>query len=306
VNVRLNYVVLIAALIFGPIAVGLTVGPKGDVGSFVGSLAAMTALAVLLPFEWRRDRRAAATFLLAVSTVLLAVGGSAWAIGDGGAVALAGAFVALAFASWFGSVLWREYRFKDLLPSWLDEQLPGAPMFEDDGVQWTFRRSESPDEAPEVQVHLQNNIEAPRTVSLRLKDESGFAMRSGALLLPGTLDVQLPPRAHAIVSLPFRWHPRHTAKKVQLYCFVNASGPPAPRNRRRLGPPGPRPTPTWLVVLGPLAGHFTLNRGGVHVAVERPARPEPPTGPLLGRVELLEQPALVLRAPSLGRTSAVG
>jgi hypothetical protein len=297
VNIRSNYVILITALVAAPIGIANAVRPDAGLPSVVTSLAAIVALGTLLPHEWKRDRRAAAALLLVVAMLVLMVSATSWVIAGRAMVALGIAICALLSVSYLALVLWREYSLVDLLPSWLDQQFPGSAMFEDDGVQWTLDRSTAPDEAPLVQVHLQNNIEATRTVELRLLDESGFAMRSGALLLPRTFALELTARAHATIVLPFRWHPQHTAKKVRLYCFVSAKGPAAPRNRRLRAQPGPRPTPKWLVVLGPLGGHIVTRRGGVHLVLERPARPAPPTGPLLGRAILLERPALVpLRA----------
>lgn len=293
-HVRLNYVVLIAAVIAAPIAIGLSLSPASSAGSFVTSLAALLALALLLPQEWQRDRRAAAVFLFGVSFVVMTSAGTSWVIGDERkTVALAVGLIALLSTVAFGVFWWREYRFVDLLPSWLDGTFPEASMFEEDGVQWAFGRGVGPDEAPDVQFHLQNNVDAARTVELRLLEESGVLSRSGALLLPAPFAVELPPRAHATVTLPLAWAPLHKAKKVQLYFFVDARGAAAPRNRRQRGPRGPRPTSKWIVVLGPLAGHFTLQRGGIHLVLQRPAQPAPPAGPLQGRLELLERPALV-------------
>lgn len=264
------------------------------------SIAAVAALATLGPYEWKRDRRAAALALLLLSVVILLCMSVWWTAKGQPPIALAVILSALVAAVWLGVVLWREHKFEDLLPSWLNQKFPDAAMFEDDGVQWTLVRGAAPPEVPELLVHLQNNIEAPRTVELRLRDEFGFFLRSGALRLPGPSVVELAPRAHAIVALPFRWDPGQRAKKVRLYCFVSAKGPLAPRNRRKRAEPGPRPVARWAAVLAPLTGFIVTRRGGVYLMFERPAQPALPRGPLLARVDLLERPVLVpTRAPGV-------
>jgi hypothetical protein len=184
----------------------------------------------------------------------------------------------------FARVLWQEHKFQDLLPSWLDEHFRDGPMFEDDGVQWVFARGNGPETAPDVEVFLQNNIDAVRIVEVTLRDEAGFLLRQGALVVPDLPEIELQPRARATATIPCRWEPSRNSKKVRLYCVLRAKGPPGPRNRKQRASAGPVPTPKWLAFLAPLGGVFIWRRGGVFLTLYRPASVEPSSVPVVANV----------------------
>ena len=271
-KVRLTYVLMTLA-IFAVIIAGAAVVSVGVAESPVATTVCVVCLlvsAILLRYEWARDRRAAAmygffftaaTSIACASVVAMFVGSAQW-------IAAAAGVCALGAAAWLGVVLWRERRLDDLLPDWLLAEFPDGPIFEDDGVQWCVQ-SEGSDlsEGVTVRVYLQNNIEATREVNIRLRDESGMLSRSGRITCSRIDPLRLPARAHAIVRVSVSAASKHRIKALRLYTSVDASGPPARRNRRLRAEPGPRPTPKWLVVLGPLAGAFTLSRGGVFLSL---------------------------------------
>jgi hypothetical protein len=256
-------------IVVGSVSLPIAVAAQGPspTSTVVSALCAMS-LGLLYPYEWRRDRRAAAMFGFVIVATGLVIAVSV-AVQMGASPVVVGAAVAsFMSALGLGRVIWQEYRFEDRLPSWLDERFPDALAFEDDGVQWLV---EAADTNPiRVHVFLQNNVDAVRCVSVRLKDESGFALRSGALSLPEVSAIELPPRARATLTVSCRWNSANTSGKARLYCFVRASGPPGPRNRRQRKTPGPKPIPTWLVLLGPLGGIFIWRRGGVFLTLVRP------------------------------------
>jgi hypothetical protein len=227
-------------------------------------------IAVILPRAWARDRNAAGMFLGAMLSLPLFVGGATVALFDGAArVKALGLFTATLLAVGFlGRVLWEERHLVDLLPHWLLAKFSRDAIFEDDGVQWAIQRTGADvGLGASVVVYLQNNIDAQRDVTLRLRDESGFWLRSGRITFPIAEPVVLPPRAHAVVTIPLIPTTDRALGKVRVYVMLDAGGPAGPRNRGWRAPTGPRPLSKWLVALGPLGGVFIWRRGGVFVSL---------------------------------------
>jgi hypothetical protein len=178
------------------------------------------------------------------------------------ATVIAAAFVFL------GRVLWIEATLKDRLPNRISEQFLDEDTFEDDGVQWAVQVTGHDAATPlDAIVHLQNNVDAERVVSIRLKPQTPFMGGAETLRIAPIAPVTLPGAAEATVRIPFVASDTRPQKRIDAFVFVTAKGPPGTRNRRQRVGPGPRPVSRWLVLLAPLAGHFIFQRGGMRIAL---------------------------------------
>jgi hypothetical protein len=263
-NVRATYVLATIALLATAIAAAIAGAQHGPVAAVVALVAALVAL-LLIRHEWRRDRQAAAMFVLFFSASGLCICGAIVAFFPGSWWGLAGALGAgaLVITGALARVLWREHRFADEREEWTSRFAAG-PVFEDDGVQWQLVVDGADlSRGVGLTLYLQNNVEASREVTLRFRDESGLLGRAGTVAVPELASVMLPAGGHARAQVTVVASGEKKVSDVRLYTLVDAEGAPAPRNRRRRGQPGPRPTPRWLTVLAPIAGMVIVNRGGV-------------------------------------------
>jgi len=228
-------------------------------------------VAVLLAREWTRDRYVTAVFLLVMLSLpcfaMLAT--AVLFSGPARLTALIVCAVLLVPVLFLARVVWQERHLVDLLPNWLLTRFARKDIFEDDGVAWTLEHSGTDvAEGCHISIYLQNNIEAERTVHLRLWDESGFWQRPGKIRFPELRPITLLPRAHAIITVSVAPATDEVLKKIRIYAALDAHGAAAARNRGWRARPGPRPISKLLVVLGPIAGEIIRERGGVFLAVE--------------------------------------
>lgn len=270
VHVRFAYIPLTIAYL----AFFLTLVPLLGAAHFTSGWAVMLGVSLLVAVpitihQWRRNRRAMAMYLLVLLVIPLvsAIGVMTFheeALGAALSVVVVSTFCVLVLVR----ALWLEYHVDDRLPNHISEQFLDEETFEDDGVQWAVQCTGNDAATPlHAIVHLQNNIDAHRTVTIRVRAETPFVGGSGTLRIAPIAPVQLPPAAEATVTVPFVASETKPRKRIDAYVSVSAKGPPGERNRRQRVGPGPRPIPRWLVVLSPLAGHFIFQRGGMRIAL---------------------------------------
>lgn len=269
-NVRLVYVPLTVAYL----GLFLTLVPllgSPPFSSGWGLLLGVSLLvAVPLTFsEWRRSRRSTAMFLLVLLVIpfVSAVGVTTFYEEALLQAVLVATVIALAFA-FLGHVLWLEMTLKDRIPNRISEQFLDEDTFEDDGVQWAVQVTGNDAATPlEAIVHLQNNIDAERVVTIRLRAQTPFVGGGETLRIAPIAPVKLPGASEATVTIPFVASDTRPRKRIDAFVFVEAKGSPGTRNRRQRVGPGPRPVSRWLVLLAPLAGHLIFQRGGMRIAL---------------------------------------
>jgi hypothetical protein len=220
--------------------------------------------------EWRRDRRDSAVVLLALLALPFFASGAVVALFDG-AVRLKALGVTLLCAglgAFLGIALWRELHRVDGLPHNLAARFPADSVFEDDGVEWALEAlNDDVAERSFVRIQLQNNVDAERIVTLRLRDELPKSGRRGTLRFGRLEPIRLPAAADATVFVPVVANERTARDAIRVYAELNATGPSGPRNRRKRADSGPRPLSRIWVVLGALTGHWIFKRGGVFITV---------------------------------------
>jgi len=270
VKLRLGFVLLVPALLV--LFLGLIpIFDRTAALSLKLVTGAGLTVAVLLVREWTRDRYVTAVFLLVMLSLpcfaMLAT--AVLFTGSARLTALIACAMLLVPVLCLVHVVWNKRHLVDLLPNWLLTRFAREDIFEDDGVAWALEHSGN-DVAKgcHISVYLQNNIEAERTVYLRVWDESGFWLRPGKIRIPDLSPVTLLPRAHAVITLIVVPATNEVRKKIRIYAAVDAHGAAATRNRGWRARPGPRPISKWLVVLGPIAGELIRERGGVFLTVE--------------------------------------
>lgn len=269
-NVRLVYVPLTIAYL----ALFLTLVPLLGSPRFSSGWGALLGISLLvaLPLtysEWRRNRRSLAMLLLILLVVpfVSALGVTTFYQEALLEAVLVATVIAASFV-FLGRVLWLEATLKDRLPNRISEQFLDEDTFEDDGVQWAVQVTGNDAATPlDAIVHLQNNVDADRVVTIRLKAQTPFVGGGGTLRFAPIAPVNLPGAAEATVTIPFVASDTRQRKRIDAFVFVSAKGPPGTRNRRQRVGPGPRPVSRWLVLLAPLAGHLIFQRGGMRIAL---------------------------------------
>lgn len=282
-KVRGTYVLAALALFVMAIATPIAIAQEGLGAGLVG-LGSATVVGLLMRHEWRRDRRAAAMFLSFFTGTAVFICGAIVVLFPDMRWGPAGAFLLLAFLATavLVQVLWGEHRMADQRPDWTTRFVAG-PIFEDDGVQWQLTGHGSDlTHGVRVTIYLQNNIEAARDVRIRFRDEHGMLGRTGFIDYPLIDPVSLAAGGQATVEADLVADEERQLDKIRLYVLVSAVGPAGPRNRRRRGEPGPRPTPKWVAVIAPIAGLIVLDRGGVLLQLH--ASGGPPTAEADARV----------------------
>ncbi len=268
-HVRATYILLtIAYLVLFTALIPLLGEPQFTFSWFIAFAIALLIAAPLTHYEWRRSRRSMAMFSIVLLVIpLVSAAGVVVLFDDESRLpALLVVLSLFALLAFLITVLWREFRFEDRIPNHLLGRFLEEDNHEDDGVQWVVECTGNDAATPLVAVlHLQNNIDAERTVTLAFRPETPFAGGRRSIRFAALDPVVLPAAAEATVHVPFVAAETRPRKKIDVYVCVSAKGPAGPRNRRQRVGPGPRPYSRWLVFFALFAGKFLFSRGGLRI-----------------------------------------
>ncbi len=267
INVRGTYLIATIALFVASVCLlGVVTSALSETTLITLGVSALVA-GVLLNYERRRDSLALALYAACVLPFVALVAGIIWRQADAGPSQIAVATLAVSVAGFVACVAFviRERRKTDVVPNVLLQRVSPASVFESEGVQWAFAQGSSDLRRPStIQVLLQNCIDAPRRVRIRLTEESGTLRRRGGVRLPPIGDVELAAGEVVAVTVPVSAGARES-RCVDVYIELRASGPAGERLRVFRGRIASTRVSVVMQILGAFAGYF-LWGGGVSVS----------------------------------------
>jgi hypothetical protein len=276
VQVRGTYFVATFAIPVLLVCLSRIVGPTASSGPTTWwVLAASTAIsALLMLYEWRRDRAALAmygAFWSSVVLVIVIVLVGEGAAGDVVPQVIGFASVAALVLAACLRVIFRERRRVDEAPDHMVERFGTAALLESEGVVWTIETSDAP--APLLgiaTIFVQNDVAAARRVQVETEDVHGLWNTRGALAVSAIPPLELAPGelASCRVAIAAGAEP---AELAHLYFTVRASGGAGRRVRKQRGRAASGRTTIPFQILAFVTGHLVWG-GGVRATLANPMR----------------------------------